>query len=49
MTASPAPAWDVEDSRLDHQRLTAATGWQPLVSLDQGIRQSLAESTRPLV
>lgn len=49
LTFQPAPAWDVEDSRLDRQRFTAATGWQPLVSLDQGIRQSLAESTRSLV
>ena len=35
-------AWDVQDSRLDHQRLTAATGWRPQVSLDEGIRRAAA-------
>ncbi len=38
----PAPAWDVEDSRLDNRRLAAAAGWQPQVSLDEGIRRSAA-------
>jgi len=38
----PAPAWDVEDSRLDHARLAAAAGWTPRVSLDEGIRRSAA-------
>lgn len=37
-----APAWDVQDSRLSHHRLTAATGWQPQVSLDEGIRRAAA-------
>jgi UDP-glucose 4-epimerase len=49
LTFQPAPAWDVEDSRLDNTRFTAATGWRPLVSLDEGIRQSLTENARPLV
>ena len=35
-------AWDVQDSRLDHQRLCAATGWRPQVSLDEGIRRAAA-------
>ena len=39
----PAPAWDVEDSRLDTKRLMAATGWSPRVSLDEGIRRSTAD------
>lgn len=43
----PAPAWDVEDSRLDNARLVAATGWRPLISLDQGIRQSLTANSPP--
>jgi UDP-glucose 4-epimerase len=38
----PAPAWDVEDSRLDNQKFMAATGWRPLVSLAEGIRRSAA-------
>jgi UDP-glucose 4-epimerase len=37
-----APAWDVQDSRLDHRRLTEATGWQPQVPLDEGIRRAAA-------
>ena len=41
-TTTPGPAWDVQDSRLDHGRLTAATGWQPQVALDEGIRRSAA-------
>jgi UDP-glucose 4-epimerase len=39
---TPAPAWDVKDSRLDNTRLIAATGWQPQVSLGEGIRRSTA-------
>lgn len=38
----PAPAWDVQDSRLDNQRLTAAIGWRPQVLLDEGVRRSAA-------
>lgn len=38
----PAPAWDVQDSRLDPAKLIAATGWQPQVGLDEGIRRSVA-------
>jgi UDP-glucose 4-epimerase len=40
--ASPAPAWDVHDSRLDVGRLRAATGWSPQVPLDEGIRRATA-------
>ncbi|HWA24516.1 MAG TPA: NAD-dependent epimerase/dehydratase family protein [Lacunisphaera sp.] len=41
-THTPGPAWDVRDSRLDHGRLTEATGWEPQVGLDEGIRRSAA-------
>jgi len=37
-----APAWDVQDSRLDPRRLVDATGWRPQVALDEGIRRSTA-------
>src|SRR6478736_1627346 len=39
---TPAPAWDVQDSRLDNQLLRTATGWQPQVTLDEGIRRAAA-------
>ncbi len=42
-----APAWDVQDSRLDIRRLQDATGWQPRTSLDEGIRRSTAGSRPP--
>lgn len=35
-----APSWDVQDSRLDNSRLVAATGWQPRISLAEGIRRA---------
>jgi UDP-glucose 4-epimerase len=41
----PAPAWDVEDSRLDNRRLMAAADWRPLVMLDEGIRRAAAGYT----
>jgi nucleoside-diphosphate-sugar epimerase len=44
--AEPARPWDVQDSRLDNSRFAAATGWQPLVGLDAGIRRAAAEYTR---
>lgn len=37
-----APSWDVQDSRLGHGQLAAATGWRPQVVLDEGIRRSVA-------
>ncbi len=49
LTFQPAPAWDVEDSRLANERFVSATGWRPLVSLEQGIRQSMTANTLPLV
>jgi UDP-glucose 4-epimerase len=42
LVRTPAPAWDVQDSRLDNTRLVAATGWQPQVSLAEGIRRAAA-------
>lgn len=41
-TTAPAPAWDVQDSRLDHGRFAEATGWRPQVPLDEGIRRAAA-------
>ncbi len=41
-TTTPAPAWDVQDSRLDSRRLASATGWRPQVPLAEGIRRSAA-------
>ena len=38
----PAPVWDVQDSRLDNSSFVAATGWQPQVSLAEGIRRETA-------
>jgi UDP-glucose 4-epimerase len=38
----PAPAWDVQESRLDNRRFTAATGWTPQVPLAEGIRRAAA-------
>jgi UDP-glucose 4-epimerase len=35
-----APIWDVQNSRLDRNHLTTATGWRPQVSLNEGIRRS---------
>lgn len=39
---TPAPAWDVQDSRLDPAHFIAATGWTPQVSLTEGIRRFVA-------
>lgn len=36
----PAPAWDVQDSRLDVARFVRATDWQPQVTLNEGIRRA---------
>ncbi len=38
----PAPEWDVQDSRLDNQKLCTAIDWLPQVSLEEGIRRSAA-------
>lgn len=42
LTRQPAPAWDVENSQLDNQKIMAATGWRPQVTLAEGIRRSAA-------
>ncbi len=42
LQSQPAPAWDVQDSRLDSARFNAATGWRPQVNLDEGIRRAAA-------
>jgi UDP-glucose 4-epimerase len=41
-THTPAPAWDVLDSRLDRRRLSEATGWCPQVPLSEGVRRAAA-------
>jgi UDP-glucose 4-epimerase len=43
----PAPAWDVQESRLDNRRFTAATGWKPQVPLAEGIRRAAAGYASP--
>ena len=47
LTFQPAPAWDVEDSRLDNRRLVATADWRPRVLLDEGIRRSVADYSSP--
>ncbi len=42
LNPQPGLDWDVQDSRLDNARLIAATGWKPLISLDEGIRRAAA-------
>lgn len=42
LQCQPGAAWDVQDSRLDNQRIKQATGWAPQVSLGEGIRRAAA-------
>lgn len=47
ITITPGPAhfpWDVHDSLLDNQRLSAALGWRPAVPLAEGIRRAAQEA-----
>jgi len=44
---APAPAWDVQDSRIDNGRLVAATGWRPTIPLAEGIRREATGSLPP--
>lgn len=37
-----APDWDVQDSRLNNEKLCRTIGWQPQVTLEEGIRRSAA-------
>jgi UDP-glucose 4-epimerase len=39
---TPAPAWDVQDSRLDRRLLSETTGWAPQVPLSEGVRRAAA-------
>lgn len=39
----PAVPWDVHSSLLSHQKLTAATGWQPTRDLREGLLEALPE------
>lgn len=41
LAPAPAPAWDVHDSRLENTKLVTATGWQPKISLEAGIREAV--------
>lgn len=45
LTHRPAPAWDVQDSRLDNARICAATSWAPQVPLAEGLRRAAAGYT----
>ncbi|WP_050023476.1 NAD-dependent epimerase/dehydratase family protein [Verrucomicrobium sp. BvORR034] len=38
----PGPAWDVYDNRLDVTHFTTATGWQPAVTLAEGVAREVA-------
>ena len=38
---TPAPAWDVQDSRLDGSRLQQAAEWHPTVSFPEGVRRAV--------
>lgn len=42
LESTPAPTWDVTDSRLDPAKLTQAIAWRPQVTLDEGVRRSVA-------
>lgn len=44
LAPAPAPAWDVHDSLLDRRKFSQATGWQPLITLDEGIRRAAQDS-----
>lgn len=44
---APANSWDVHDSLLDNAKLCAAIDWQPVVSLEEGIRRAAAEPRSP--
>jgi len=43
----PAPTWDVQDSRLNNDKLSQAIGWKPQVTLEEGIRRSAAGFLSP--
>lgn len=38
---TPAPAWDVQDSRLDGRQFEQATAWRPFVTLQEGVRRAV--------
>jgi len=39
---TPAPAWDVQDSRLDGSLLERASSWRPSVAFHEGVRRAVA-------
>jgi UDP-glucose 4-epimerase len=39
----PAPAWDVQSSRLDNRKLRAAADWAPVIDLEAGLRLTALE------
>jgi UDP-glucose 4-epimerase len=39
----PAPAWDVQSSQLDNQKLREAAGWAPQITLEAGLRLTARE------
>ena len=42
ITNGPPVPWDVSDNRIDPSRFIAATGWNPLVSLETGLQLAAA-------
>lgn len=44
---TPSPSWDVHDCRLDNTRLSTAAGWQPQVSLGDGIERAAGDYLQP--
>lgn len=42
VVSKPGPAWDVHDNRLDVSKFTSATGWQPKVTLEEGVAREVA-------
>lgn len=47
LQTQPGRTWDVQDSRLDNTRFVTATGWRPVVNLDEGIRRAAASYHAP--
>lgn len=42
LTQVPAPSWDVQDSRLNNEKIRQTINWNPQVTLEEGIRRSTA-------
>jgi len=44
ITNGPPVPWDVSDNRIDPSRFTAATGWNPIISLETGLQLAAANT-----